>query len=137
MARRPSLRSPKTRSTFRGSCRAPRHPCGGRPLRAYVGASFPRRQEADPVSVRSLCCAAVILLFAPLRSAPAQTYDSTVFAGLTWREIGIFRGGRSVAVAGSAARPNEYWFGSTGGGGFKSNDGVNIWHAVNDKYLTG
>src|SRR5256714_10798212 len=137
MARPPILQSPKTRSTFRGSCRDPRHPCGRRPLRAYVGDSFTRRQEADPVSVRSLCCAAVILLFAPLRSAPAQTYDSTVFAGLTWREIGIFRGGRSVAVAGSAARPNEYWFGSTGGGVFKSTDGGNTCLPVTDKYFGG
>ena len=89
------------------------------------------------MSVRSLCFAAVILLLFPARSAPAQAYDSTVFAGLSWREIGIFRGGRSVAVAGSAARPNEYWFGTTGGGVFKSTDGGNTWQPVTDKYFGG
>ncbi|TMC68025.1 MAG: hypothetical protein E6J18_14880, partial [Chloroflexi bacterium] len=62
--------------------------------------------------VLTLCC-----LVASSLTAQSQTpYDSTVFAALKWREIGIFRGGRSVAVSGSAARPNEFWMGTTGGG---------------------
>ena len=69
--------------------------------------------------------------------AVAQAYDSTVFAALQWREIGIFRGGRSVAVAGSASRPSEFWMGTTGGGVFKSPDGGNIWVSVTDKYFGG
>lgn len=52
-----------------------------------------------------------------------QAYDSAMFAALRWREIGPFRGGRSVAAAGSAARPMEYYFGTTGGGVFKTTDG--------------
>jgi photosystem II stability/assembly factor-like uncharacterized protein len=89
------------------------------------------------VFVRALVLATVTLSVLPLRSAPAQAYDSTVFAALTWREIGIFRGGRSVAVAGSAARPNEYWFGTVGGGVFKTTDGGNTWLPVTDKYFGG
>ena len=78
-------------------------------------------------------------LVSPARSAPAQAapYDSTVFAALKWREIGIFRGGRSVAVAGSASRPNEYWMGTTGGGVFKTTDGGNTWLPAADKYFGG
>ncbi len=86
---------------------------------------------------RTLVLAAATLSVLPLRPAPAQAYDSTVFAALTWREIGIFRGGRSVAVAGSAARPNEYWFGTVGGGVFKTTDGGNTWLPVTDKYFGG
>jgi photosystem II stability/assembly factor-like uncharacterized protein len=67
----------------------------------------------------------------------AQVYDSTAFAGLRWREIGPFRGGRSVAVAGSAARPMEYYFGTTGGGVFKTTDGGMTWAPVTDKYFGG
>ena len=88
------------------------------------------------MSVRSLTLFAVTLLF-PARSAPAQGFDSTVFAALKWRDIGIYRGGRSVAVAGSASRPAEYWFGTTGGGVFKSTDGGNTWLPVTDKYFGG
>src|SRR5207245_6856333 len=78
-------------------------------------------------------------LVSPARSALAQAapYDSTVFAALKWREIGIFRGGRSVAVAGSASRPNEYWMGTTGGGVFKTTDGGNTWLPAADKYFGG
>ena len=64
-------------------------------------------------------------------------YDTTAFAALKWREIGPFRGGRSVAVAGSAKRPNEYYFGTTGGGVFKTTDGGITWAPVTDKYFGG
>ncbi len=78
-----------------------------------------------------------LLLASPLFAQAPAPYDSTVFAALKWREIGIFRGGRSVAVAGSAARPNEYWMGTTGGGVFKSNDGGQTWLPASDKYFGG
>jgi len=88
-----------------------------------------------PLGVALLC----LLLGGAPRSATAQAapYDSTVFAGLKWREIGIFRGGRSVAVAGSASRPNEFWMGTTGGGVFKTTDGGDTWLPVTDKYFGG
>ena len=70
-------------------------------------------------------------------TAGAQVYDSSAFAGIRWREIGPFRGGRSVAVAGSAKRPLEYYFGTTGGGVFKTTDGGMTWAPVTDKYFGG
>ncbi|MFL5607395.1 MAG: WD40/YVTN/BNR-like repeat-containing protein [Gemmatimonadaceae bacterium] len=63
--------------------------------------------------------------------------DTTAVNTLKWREIGPYRGGRSVAVAGSAARPNEYYMGTTGGGVFKSLDGGQSWAPVTDKYFGG
>ena len=81
-----------------------------------------------------VCC---LFLGSPLLAQTPAAYDSTVFAALKWREIGIFRGGRSVAVAGSAARPNEYWMGTTGGGVFKTTDGGNTWLPASDKYFGG
>ena len=65
------------------------------------------------------------------------TFDSTVFGALRWREMGPARGGRSVAVAGSVQRPNEYWMGTTGGGVFKTVDGGQNWSAASDKYFGG
>src|SRR5579863_6976320 len=69
--------------------------------------------------------------------AHAQTYDTLLFRALSWREIGPYRGGRSVAVAGSAARPYEYWMGTTGGGVLKTTDGGIHWSPVTDKYFGG
>ncbi|HWZ58754.1 MAG TPA: glycosyl hydrolase [Gemmatimonadaceae bacterium] len=67
----------------------------------------------------------------------AAGYDTVLFRAMTWREIGPYRGGRSVAVAGSAARPYEYWFGTTGGGVFKTTDGGIHWSPATDKYFGG
>src|SRR3989442_367900 len=101
------------------------------------------RPEVLAVSARPLPFAAAVVALTAVLSSPrpasaqATPYDSTVFAALKWREIGIFRGGRSVAVAGSASRPNEYWMGTTGGGVFKTTDGGDTWLPVTDKYFGG
>jgi len=74
---------------------------------------------------------------APNASGGPAAYDTSAFAALHWREIGPFRGGRSATVAGSAARPNEYYMGTTGGGVFKTTDGGETWNPVTDKYFGG
>ncbi|CAN5920359.1 hypothetical protein BH11GEM2_BH11GEM2_12140 [soil metagenome] len=65
------------------------------------------------------------------------TLDTAALNSLKWREVGPFRGGRSVAVAGSATRPNEYYMGTAGGGVFKTLDGGQSWAAITDKYFGG
>ena len=76
----------------------------------------------------------------PLNSGRLQgssMLDTAAINSLKWRELGPFRGGRSVAVTGSAARPSEYYMGTTGGGVFKTLDGGQSWAAVTDKYFGG
>ncbi|HEY3287654.1 MAG TPA: glycosyl hydrolase [Gemmatimonadaceae bacterium] len=80
--------------------------------------------------------AAPLLLLLPAVLA-AQSFDSTTFAALRWREIGPYRGGRSVAVAGSAKRPYEYWMGTTGSGVFKTTDGGMSWQPATDRFFGG
>ena len=63
------------------------------------------------------------------------TVDPSLLAGLRWRSIGPARGGRSQAVAGSAKRPMEYYFGATGGGVWKTTDGGINWRSVSDPFL--
>jgi len=64
--------------------------------------------------------------------AAAATYEASVFGALQWRSIGPPRGGRSITCAGSSARPNEYYFGATGGGLWKTTDGGTTWRPVTD-----
>src|SRR5437764_5813487 len=88
---------------------------------------------------------AAVLLAATLTStvraaatptAPAKDVDPSLYSSLQWRNIGPNLGGRSLAVAGSAARPNEYYFGATGGGLWKSTNGGADWAPVTAHQLT-
>lgn len=81
------------------------------------------------------------LLALPLSNANAQSgksalrYDTTLYNKLQWREIGPFRGGRSIAVAGHREQPYTYFFGATGGGIWKTEDGGSTWINVSDGFL--
>ncbi len=66
----------------------------------------------------------------------APQYDPRLFGALRWTSIGPDRGGRSTAVAGSAARPLEFYFGATGGGLWKTTDGGQDWRNVTDHQIT-
>ncbi|CAA9346759.1 MAG: GH74 / GH33, partial [uncultured Gemmatimonadaceae bacterium] len=82
---------------------------------------------------------AALALAAPAgaqRPVPPERVDSAQFRGLEWRSIGPNRGGRSIAVAGSARRPLEYYFGAVGGGLWKTVDGGTSWKPVTDGQLT-
>ncbi|MFT4832388.1 MAG: photosystem II stability/assembly factor-like uncharacterized protein [Psychroserpens sp.] len=64
-------------------------------------------------------------------SIPKDFYEQ-----LEWRNIGPYRGGRSLGAAGSPGRPNEYYFGATGGGLWKTVDGGTEWFPVTDGQVT-
>ncbi len=67
----------------------------------------------------------------------AQT-DLNTLKELKYRQIGPFRGGRAVAVAGVTSQPGTYYFGGTGGGVFKTTDGGATWVPMSDgQFKTG
>ncbi|HKP29107.1 MAG TPA: glycosyl hydrolase [Gemmatimonadales bacterium] len=72
------------------------------------------------------------VLLSVAASVSAQTLDSTFLSGFKWRNIGPDRGGRSIAVSGVKGRPNEAYFGATGGGLWKTTDGGENWRPVTD-----
>ena len=66
-----------------------------------------------------------------------ESSDSLLFAKLKYRLVGPFRGGRVAAVTGSLRNKNTFYFGSVGGGVWKTIDGGNNWRNVSDKYFGG
>ena len=59
--------------------------------------------------------------------------DSAHFAGLKYRLLGPFRGGRVTAVAGVPGDPRTYYFGTPGGGIWKTTDGGRVWEPIFDQ----
>ncbi|MFN7929187.1 MAG: glycosyl hydrolase [Blastocatellia bacterium] len=80
----------------------------------------------------------VLMAFAAamlLQASAQSTYDAKFFNALKWRNVGPNRGGRSIACAGSASRPLEYYFAAVGGGLWKTTDGGVTWKPVTDGQL--
>ncbi|MEO0875550.1 MAG: glycosyl hydrolase, partial [Bacteroidota bacterium] len=63
---------------------------------------------------------------------PILQLEDSLFHGLKWRNIGPFRGGRSVASTGVIGQPHTYYMGSTGGGVFKTTDAGITWKNISD-----
>jgi photosystem II stability/assembly factor-like uncharacterized protein len=61
--------------------------------------------------------------------------DNSPLQKLEWRCIGPFRGGRVVAVAGHPREPAMFYFGSTGGGVWKTTDAGQYWVNISDGFF--
>lgn len=70
------------------------------------------------------------------QASASGTVDPKYFSALKWRNIGPQRGGRSLGSSGSPGRPNEYYFGATGGGLWKTTDGGQEWAPVTDGQIS-
>jgi photosystem II stability/assembly factor-like uncharacterized protein len=80
---------------------------------------------------RSVLTASLFLLSAS--ALIGQSVPEAALGGLHWRDVGPMRGGRSYGVAGSAAQPDTFYFGSVGGGVWKTVDAGRVWFPVSDK----
>ncbi len=76
---------------------------------------------------------ALVLTCSP--TSYAQTDLHALDSVLHWRNIGPYRGGRCLAVAGHPSQPSTWYFGATGGGVWKSTDAGNAWINVSDGYF--
>ncbi|AIE86316.1 WD40/YVTN/BNR-like repeat-containing protein [Fimbriimonas ginsengisoli] len=79
-----------------------------------------------------LSCLALSLVASGL----AQGFDPANYKDLSWTLVGPNRGGRSVACTGVRTRPNEFYFGATGGGLWKSTDAGASWSCVSDGFFS-
>ncbi len=60
---------------------------------------------------------------------------AAVFKPLKYRNIGPFRGGRSVCASGVIGDPLTYYMGTTGGGLWKTEDAGHRWQNISDGYF--
>jgi hypothetical protein len=63
---------------------------------------------------------------------PGQQYDSAVYSGMRWRLIGPHRAGCVTTVAEIPGRPATYYFGTPGGGLWKTTTGGRVWQSIFD-----
>ena len=82
-------------------------------------------------SVRLLVFAIIASFLAAL-NAGAQQLDPNLYSGLRWRMIGPFRAGRVNAVSGVPGQPDTFYFGSVGGGVWKSINSGRTWTPIFD-----
>src|SRR5215510_1749660 len=82
-------------------------------------------------SVRLSIIVLLALLLAPSYGG-AQQLDPNLYSGLRWRMLGPFRAGRVNAVSGVAGQPDTFYFGSVGGGVWKSLNSGRTWTPIFD-----
>ncbi|MGD0781943.1 MAG: hypothetical protein ABSA30_03680, partial [Candidatus Aminicenantales bacterium] len=66
-------------------------------------------------------------------STPSKPGRPSFFSELRWRMIGPFRGGRVNAVSGVPGEPETFFFGSVGGGLWKSANAGRTWTPIFDR----
>src|SRR5262249_32018311 len=75
-------------------------------------------------------------LSAAQQPSPPTSLDQALVSSFKWRSVGPDRGGRSIAVTGVKGRPQEAYFGATGGGLWKTTDGGMKWAPITDGQIT-
>ncbi|MEO6655621.1 MAG: hypothetical protein ABIO36_06020, partial [Pyrinomonadaceae bacterium] len=96
-----------------------------------------------PLNFMRFAAIAAFLISTILLTNVAIQSQTTVLAAkkddplknLQYRSIGPFRGGRSGAVEGIASQPNVYYYGSAGGGVWKTTDAGANWLNISDGFF--
>lgn len=66
-----------------------------------------------------------------------KTPATALAESVEWRCIGPFRGGRSCAVTGVPGNNQTFYFGATGGGVWKTDNGGRTWNNISDGFFGG
>lgn len=72
------------------------------------------------------------------KQKPVTTsFDQSLYEGISWRQVGPYRGGRAGTVSGVLHNPNLYYMGTAGGGVWKTEDAGSTWSCISDGYFGG
>lgn len=91
------------------------------------------QHHRKPIKPAMAILSGLLLALVYTASAPAQDMPTESLKSLQWRLIGSFRGGRVSAVAGVSENPNVYYFGTPGGGIWKTTDAGHVWQPIFDQ----
>jgi len=94
-----------------------------------------RIREAKTALVTALVTTGLIAAVQPVmgqQTQGQQKYNPSMFSGLRWRMLGPFRAGRVNGVTGVPGQPSTFYFGSVGGGVWKSTNSGRTWNPVFD-----
>src|SRR5215213_4980643 len=90
------------------------------------------------LKVASVCFVFALTLTAiPIHAQNGTPKPPDLLKPLQYRSIGPYRGGRSAAVTGVPSQPFVFYYGSTGGGVWKTTDGGINWESVSDGSVFG
>lgn len=81
---------------------------------------------------RRTACFTIFIALMPLFLCAQDQSSNNQFPGLKWRLIGPFRAGRVSAVAGVPGDPTTFYFGTPGGGIWKTTSGGRVWQPIFD-----
>jgi photosystem II stability/assembly factor-like uncharacterized protein/outer membrane murein-binding lipoprotein Lpp len=95
------------------------------------------RQLAASIQLSALALTLAAATAPAQRPRPESAPRATTFQSLRWRNIGPFRGGRSVAVAGSYVDRETFYFGAVDGGVWKTSNGGQSWRNISDFRVNG
>jgi photosystem II stability/assembly factor-like uncharacterized protein len=83
--------------------------------------------------VTVVAAALAVVASLDLAAQPSSGSHGRFYSGLRWRMLGPFRGGRVNAVSGVPGHPNTFYFGSVGGGLWKTTNAGRTWIPVFDR----
>lgn len=92
-----------------------------------------RAESLVSASLRLLPAFAIVAWSASAAASAATSIRPALYAGLHWRNVGPFRGGRALAVTGVPGDANRFYFGAVGGGVWTSGNAGRTWSPLFDK----
>ena len=90
-----------------------------------------------PITFKLLGIAFLFIFGSQSETIYSQSQKEPYYDALAYRLLGPFRGGRSAAVTGVPNKPNLFYFGATGGGVWKTEDGGRKWKNISDGFFGG